>query len=145
MARIEVSREMPVDHDVVWEALADLASHVRWMKDAESLEFTTDQRRGVGTSMRVSTRVGPLRTMDIIAVRGWEEGESIGVEHIGLVTGTGTLAATRLDGSTRVTWVEDLEFPWWLGGPVTALLAKPVLAAIWRGNLERLEESLSYR
>ena len=145
MARIEVTRDMPIRHDLVWEALADLKSHDEWMKDAESVEFTTEQRSGVGTSMRVATRVGPFRTLDVLEVTGWEEGVSIDVVHRGLVTGTGTLAATRTNGSTRVSWVEDLRFPWWLGGPLTAFAAKPVLAAIWRGNLERLEESLNYR
>ncbi len=145
MARIRVIRDMPIRHDMVWEALADLGSHAEWMKDAESLEFTTEKRRGIGTAMRVATRVGPFRTMDVLEVTGWEEGESIDVVHRGLVTGTGTLAATRSNGSTRVSWAENLRFPWWLGGPVTAILAKPVLAAIWRGNLERLEESLNYR
>lgn len=145
MARIEVSRDLPVRHDLVWDALADLGSHAEWMKDAESLEFTSEQRRGVGTSMRVATRVGPFRTMDILSVTGWTEGESIDVEHTGLVTGTGTLAATRLNGSTRVSWVENLTFPWWLGGGVTAVVAKPILTAIWKGNLERLENSLNYR
>lgn len=145
MARIEVNRDMPIRHDLVWEGLADLRSHAEWMKDAESIEFATDKRSGVGTAMRVETRVGPFRTMDVLEVTGWKEGESIDVIHSGLVTGTGTLSVSRVNGSTRVSWVEDLRFPWWLGGPVTALFAKPVLAAIWRGNLERLEDSLSDR
>lgn len=145
MARIEVIRDMPIRHDLVWEALADLRSHAEWMKDAESVEFATEMERGVGTAMRVATRVGPFRTMDVIEVTGWTESESIDVIHKGLVTGSGTLAVSRTNGSTRVSWIENLRFPWWLGGPVTALLAKPVLAAIWRGNLERLEESLNYR
>ncbi len=136
---------MPIRHDLVWEALADLRSHAEWMKDAESVEFATEMERGVGTAMRVATRVGPFRTMDVIEVTGWTESESIDVIHKGLVTGSGTLAVSRTNGSTRVSWIENLRFPWWLGGPVTALLAKPVLAAIWRGNLERLEESLNYR
>lgn len=145
MARIEVNRDMPIRHDLVWEALADLRSHIEWMKDAESVEFATERSKGLGTTMRVATRVGPFRTMDIIEVTGWVEGESIDVAHRGLVTGTGTLAVSRTNGSTRVSWVERLRFPLWLGGPVTAFLAKPVLAAIWKGNLERLEESLTYR
>lgn len=145
LAHIRVIRDMPIRHDLVWKALADLGSHAEWMKDAESVEFTTETRRGVGTTMRVATRVGPFRTMDVLEVTGWEEGESIDVIHRGLVTGTGTLSATRTNGSTRVSWSESLRFPWWLGGQLTALLAKPVLAAIWRGNLARLEDSLNYR
>lgn len=145
MARIEVIRDIPIRQDVVWDALADLSSHASWMKDAESIEFESESQRGVGTVMEVQTKVGPLRTLDILEVTGWNEGESIDVEHRGLVTGVGTLGVSLANGCTRVTWVEDLRFPWWLGGPITAFLAKPVLAAIWRENLERLEESLSDR
>ncbi len=145
MARIEVNRDIPIRQDVVWNALADLQSHASWMKDAESIQFKSESTEGVGTVMEVETRVGPLRTLDILEVTGWNEGESIDVEHRGLVTGAGTLGVSPENGCTRVTWVEDLRFPWWLGGPLTALLAKPVLAAIWRGNLERLEDSLTDR
>lgn len=143
MARIEIHRDISADHETVWAALADLGSHTDWMKDAESLVFTTDITRGVGTVMEVRTRVGPLRTIDVMEVTGWQEGRSIGVDHRGLVKGSGTLRAEPIDGRTRVSWVEELRFPWWLGGVVAAWLAKPVLAAIWRGNLKRLEETLS--
>lgn len=145
MARIEVSREMAVPHEVVWKALADLGSHAGWMKDAGSVEFTSEQTTGIGVVMEVETRIGPLRTLDILEVTGWDEGRSIDVAHRGLVTGEGRLEATPIDGRTQVSWIEDLEFRWWLGGPVTAWLARPVLAAIWRGNLRRLEGSLSSR
>ncbi len=93
--------------------------------------------------MEVETVVGPLRTKDIMEVVGWEEGRSIEVVHEGVVTGRGTLSAEPDGTGTRVGWVEELRFPWWLGDGVTAWLARPVLAAIWRGNLERLEESVS--
>ena len=136
---------MKADPSEVWAVLADLQSHDQWMKDAEKIEFESDSRSGTGTVMRVETRVGPLRTSDVIEVTGWTEGESIDVIHRGLVRGTGVLSMSEVGGDVRVDWIERLQFPWWLGGPITAFLAKPVLAAIWRGNLRRLEESLSYR
>jgi len=143
MARIAVSRSMPQSQQQVWHALSDLASHARWMRDAESIVFITDQRSGVGTKMEVETVIGPLRTLDVMEVVGWDEGRSIEVVHTGLVEGRGVLSATPHGEATTVDWVETLTFPWWLGGPVTAWLARPVLAAVWRGNLRRLEESLS--
>jgi hypothetical protein len=39
-------------------------------------------------------------------------------------------------------WVEDLRFPWWMGGPVGLAVARPLLARIWRGSLMRLKERL---
>lgn len=145
MAHIAVSREMTASPGVVWEALADLGSHAEWMKDAENIVFAGEQTRGRGTVMEVETRVGPFRTRDVLEVIGWDEGTSIDVTHRGLVTGSGTMSVSPHGHGSRVDWRENLSFPWWLGGPITAMLAKPVLAAIWRGNLRRLEESLSSR
>ncbi len=123
---------------VVWEHLADLGSHAEWMADAESIEFRSRARRGIGAVMEVATRVGPLRTTDVIEVTGWTEGESIEVAHRGLVSGRGRFDLDAMAGGTRFTWSERLTFPWWLGGPVTALLATPILTWIWRRNLLQL-------
>lgn len=123
--------------------MADLKSHTGWMRDARSIEFTSEHHRGEGTRMEVLTVVGPFRTKDIMEVVGWAEGRSIKVRHEGLVTGEGTLQVEAVGEGSRVIWDETLSFPWWLGGQVTAWLARPVLAAVWRGNLRRLEETLT--
>jgi hypothetical protein len=143
MARIVVSRTMGVPWQRVWENIADLSSHTEWMRDAERIVFTGERRSGVGTRMEVKTVVGPFRTIDIMEVVGWDEGTSIEVVHRGLVTGRGRLSAAAADGATLVIWEEDLTFPWWLGGALAAWLARPIMARIWEGNLERLEASLS--
>jgi hypothetical protein len=64
----------------------------------------------------------------------------MGVEHTGVVTGTGrfTLRRNGRDGTT-FAWDEELRFPWWLGGPVGELVGGRVLAAIWRRNLRGLK------
>ncbi len=144
MARVAVSRQIPIAHERVWHALADLQAHTGWMRDALSIEITSQSQRGVGTRMEVLTVIGPLRTTDVMEVVGWDEGRSIEVRHHGLVRGTGTLGVEPDEAGSRVTWDETLTFPWWLGGAVTAWLARPVLAAVWRGNLRRLEETLAH-
>lgn len=138
--RVAVIIEAPVQ--AVWDNVADLASHVEWMGDAESIEFRSDVRHGVGAEMVVATRVGPLRTNDVIEVVSWEPPTKMGVIHRGLVSGEGSFELTPMAGGTRFAWKERLSFPWWLGGPLTALLAGPVLAAIWRGNLDRLKQRI---
>lgn len=128
--------------DEVWAAAADLSSHADWMADAESIEFETDSTAGIGTRMRVATKVGPLRTTDLMEVTEWEERRSIGVDHSGLVSGEGRFELTPVEGGTRFTWTEDLSFPLWLGGPITAFFARPVLGWIWHRNLTGLKARL---
>lgn len=124
----------------VWEELADLESHPQWMQDAGSIEFLTGQTSGVGTVMLVPTRVGPLRTTDVMEVVAWEDGRLIAVEHRGQVSGVGQFEVKPAANGTELEWEETLRFPWWLGGPVGAWLARPILKRIWRGNLGRLRE-----
>jgi len=140
---IKVSRHINQSQVKVWNTLSDLAHHPSWMKDAVNLEFTTDQTSGVGTLMEVETKIGPFATVDMLEVTDWVDGHHIVVQHRGVVTGTGRLAALGDDDGTLVTWTETLHFPWWLGGSVSSWAAKPVLIATWRGNLRRLESFLS--
>jgi uncharacterized protein YndB with AHSA1/START domain len=137
---IVVLVEAPPDR--VWAELADLESHPEWMGDAGSVEFATARTEGVGTRMRVPTRVGPFRTTDLMTVVEWEEGSLIAVEHEGAVSGRGRFEIRPLGPGTELTWSETLTFPWWLGGSLGAWIARPILRGIWRGNLERLRRRL---
>jgi carbon monoxide dehydrogenase subunit G len=127
----------------VWAELSDLASHPRWMGDALSIDFIGERTTGLGAEMLVPTRVGPFRTTDVMRVVGWEEGRLIAVEHEGAVSGQGRfeIGPGNEDG-TELRWSETLRFPWWLGGPIGAWVARPVLKRIWRGNLERLRRRI---
>ncbi len=138
MSRVRVSIDIAATPDIVWADVESLESHVEWMADAERIDFDGEQRSGVGTVMRVLTKVGPLRTVDVIRVTTWEVARSIGVRHEGLVTGTGEFRLEPISGGTRFLWTEELEMPWYLGGAVGAVAAKPILTAIWRRNLKRL-------
>jgi hypothetical protein len=141
--RVRVSTTLPAPPSVVWADVSDLASHVEWMADAESLRFTTRRRAGVGTTMEVATRVGPFRLTDVLEVTEWRPGRVIGVRHVGIVRGTGRFTLRRRwlhPRSTRFTWEERLVFPPWLGGPLGAAVAAPVLRWVWRRNLRRLRD-----
>lgn len=143
----------------VWRRLADIGDHVTWMADAAEIRFTSDRRSGVGTVFECETRLGPLRTTDVMEVTEWRDAAAMGVRHTGLFTGTGRFAlepartgvtrdgaageaapapgASAGAGATVLSWEEDLVFPWWLGGPVGAWAARPILRWVWRGNLRR--------
>ena len=127
---------VPAPPSVVWADIADIASHVEWMNDAVSITFDTPQRTGVGTSFVCLTAVGPIRLQDRMTVTSWEDGSSIGIRHAGLVTGTGVLRVRRrLGRGSVVTWDEQLHLPWWMGGPLGGIVARPVLKHIWKGSM----------
>jgi carbon monoxide dehydrogenase subunit G len=142
MPSVTVSVDIEAHPDVVWAAVADLASHGQWMGDVESIEFESEARQGPGTVIRVATKVGPLRTTDVMVITAWEPGRRIAVEHRGLVTGWGEFVLSPVAGATRLTWMENLVFPRRFAGPIGAILALPLLTLIWRRNLGRLKELL---
>lgn len=135
---ITVDVEIDAPLAEVWDDVADMASHAEWMADAESISFAGSRRSGVGTVLIVPTRVGPFTTEDWIIVTEWEERRRIGVVHVGIVSGVGAFTLEAVGDATRFMWEEDLRLPWHLGGPVGAIVARPIVAAIWKGNLRRL-------
>ncbi len=139
MTHFTSSVDIHAPRNTVWEAIADVRRHSDWMMDAAEVRLTSEQTSGVGTTFDCETRIGPLRTLDQMAVTEWEEGRLMGVTHHGIVTGIGRFRLEdRNDNETTFTWEEDLSFPWWAGGRLTATLASPILSLIWRRNLQRL-------
>jgi carbon monoxide dehydrogenase subunit G len=146
MTRILVRATIDAPPAAVWARLADIADHVRWMADARAIRVTGERRSGVGTTFECETRIGPLRTTDVMEVTEWRDGQSLGVRHRGIVSGVGRFVLRGGGrGGTRITWDERLRFPWWLGGPVAGLVAAPVLRLVWRGNLRRLASLVENR
>ena len=59
MARLRVSTTLSATPAVVWADLADVSSHVGWMRDAVAVRFVTAAHQGVGTQFDCDTNVGP--------------------------------------------------------------------------------------
>lgn len=139
MARVRVSAVVDAPPPVVWDDIRRIDSHGEWMVDAESVRFTSAEREGVGVSVECDTRLGPFRLTDRIVVTEWEPRRRIVVRHDGVVSGEGAIRlARRPRRRTKVIWTERLRFPWWLGGPVGAWLAVPVLTVVWRSSMRKL-------
>lgn len=138
MRRVRVSRTIRADVETVWDALADIASHVEWMADARAIRFTSRRTEGVGTTFDCDTKVGPFRLTDRMEVTEWVPDEAMAVRHVGVVTGEGRFTLRRQRRGTQLSWEESLRFPWWIPSrPATA-----VLRALWWGNLRRFARSL---
>jgi hypothetical protein len=140
VAHVRVSTTISAAPPDVWRDLRNIDRHVEWMRDAVSIAFSSDRHEGVGTAFVCETRIGPFRTTDRMVVTEWADGETMGIRHTGVVTGSGRFTLTPDGAGTRVIWDEELRFPWWMGGPVGAAVAAPLLAAVWRGNLRALRQ-----
>ena len=140
MGRIRVSTIIDAPPAQVWDVVRHVEGHVDWMADAVAIRFTSGRTSGVGTTFDCDTKVGPIRLTDRMEITEWQPRRSIGVRHVGLVTGVGrfTLRAAR-HGRTRFTWDERLTFPWWLGGPIGGVVGGRVMRRIWRHNLGALK------
>lgn len=139
---IRVSIDIAAPVQKVWDVVEPIERHIDWMADAVAIRFQTEQTRGTGTKFFCDTKVGPIKLVDVMTITAWEPGKVMGVTHTGVVTGTGEFTLTAIDESnTRFTWTEKLIFPWWLGGPLGALVGgQIVMKAIWRRNLRKLKK-----
>ncbi len=139
---VEVVSEVVVSRsrDEVWDVLADVQRQPEWMKDALSIEVLTDGQLGVGTRMRVPTKIGPFRTTDLMEVTEFVPPQRWTVVHRGLVTGEGTFELEEVDGgrATRVRWRERLAAPLGFLGRWGMTIMRPVLRGIFQADLERL-------
>ena len=142
MSRITVSIELAASPARVWEIVEPVERHVDWMADAVAIRFTNSQTRGVGTAFDCDTKVGPIKLTDHMEITEWVPEKSMGVKHVGIVTGTGVFTIEPLGNGqyTKFTWSEKLTFPWWLGGPIGEVVGgNIVMKAIWRRNLKKLQ------
>ena len=127
--------------EVVWRVLEPIERHVDWMADAVSITFTSAgaPRRRHQLRLRDPHRPVPHdrphdgHRMDTAA--RWESS---------ITASSPVAAASRSAGARatapRFTWTERLRFPWWMGGRIGALAAKPILRAVWRRNLRTLKQ-----
>lgn len=148
MSRLDVAIDISARPEDVWQVVERVEDHVEWMHDAVAIRFETDQHRGVGTSFLCDTKVGPFKLVDHMEITEWTPQSEMGVRHLGVVTGTGRFTLTPIDlgRRTRFAWQESLEFPWWLGGRLGALVGgRAVLRPLWKHNLASLKRVVETR
>ncbi len=148
MGRIQVQVEIDATPAEVWDIVEPIERHVDWMADAETIRFTSERRRGIGTTFECDTKVGPITLTDVMEITEWEPARRMGVRHTGIVTGSGAfvLVPIDLDRRTRFTWTEELRFPWYLGGRLGEAIGGPlVMKQIWKRNLRRLKDLVERR
>ncbi len=90
--------------------------------------------------MKVPTRVGPLRTVDLMEIDEWIEEKRLGVRHAGRIGGWGRFELSDNPPGSRLTWVEQLRFPWYMGGVLAKWAARSILRRIFQADLVRFQQ-----
>ena len=138
---IKVSTVINAPLKTVWNEVSRLENHTNWMNDAEKIDFLSENNSGMGTEMKVLTKIGPIKLYDYMTVTNWVVEKSIAVDHIGIVTGKGEFKLEEIDeNNTKFNWEETLKFPIYLGGIIGEFFGAPILKLIWRKNLKNLKE-----
>ena len=78
---VETTINAPLNE--VWYEVSQIQNHSNWMKDAVNIDFQSESKSGVGTKIKVLTKIGPIKLNDYMTFTKWEEKKIIGVDHVG--------------------------------------------------------------
>jgi uncharacterized protein YndB with AHSA1/START domain len=148
MAHLDIRRFVAAPPERVWEILADLEHQGRWMVDLRKIDVVTEQKRGIGAVMQVTSELFRLPVVkDVMEITAWEPPHRMDVLHRGQFQGTGQFLLERVDTGTIFTWIEDFQPPLGpLGEAGFAVIVRPHLRRVFTrsmANLARLAEDAS--
>ncbi len=140
MAHLEIQKFVAAPPERVWDVLADLEHQAAWMVDVRKLDIVTEEKRGVGAVMHVTSELFGLPLVkDVMAITAWEPPRRMDVEHRGQFHGSGQFLLDRADNGTIFTWIEDFAPPLGpLGEAVFALVVRPHLLRVFARSMENV-------
>ncbi|MBI5284731.1 MAG: SRPBCC family protein [Chloroflexi bacterium] len=142
---MEIRTFIAAPPEAVWRVLADLEHQAMWMVDVRALDVVTEQKRGVGTLLHVTSELfGQPVVKDVMAITAWEPPHRMDVEHRGQFHGSGQFLIDRVDNGCIFTWIEDFAPPLGpMGELAFALIIRPHLLRVFArsmANVKRLAE-----
>jgi hypothetical protein len=135
--KMAITIRAPIDE--VWDVVSDLERQPLWMEEMKSIRLRSPGPLGVGTRGEADVRIFMVGVVDAVEVDVHDPPTHLGIRHVGLFAGEGRIALEAIDADrTLVRWDERLVPP--LFPNLGQVLQKPVLGAIFQGDLERLKE-----
>lgn len=140
MAHLEIRKFIAAPPEAVWDVLADLEHQKAWMVDVRRLDVVTEQKRGEGAVMHVTSELFGLPIVkDVMAITAWEPPSRMDVEHRGQFQGTGSFLLERVDNGTIFIWIEDFRPPLGpLGELAFRLAIRPHLLRVFARSMENV-------
>lgn len=144
IGHLSVSIQVHAPVETVWEATTDWERQSRWMLGT-TVRGTANDGRGVGGGIEAWTGIGPVGFLDTMVITAWEPPHRCLVDHTGrVIRGTGAFeVAGNPDGSSTLTWVEDVVLPLGAVGRLGWVLLRPVVRLGVAHSLGKLAASVS--
>ena len=141
MARLELHTFIAAAPEAVWEVLADLDRQGEWMVDLRQLDIVSEQRRGAGTVMHVTSELfGRPIVKDVMEITAWSPPHRMDVLHRGQFSGTGSFIVERIDNGSIFTWIEEFTPPLGpLGELGFRLAVGPHLTRVFNRSMENVK------
>lgn len=112
------------------------------MEDVHSLEIVSDTKSGIGTVIKVRSKLFGLPVLkDLMEVVVWEQPHRIEVVHNGQFTGEAFFRLQPAPGGTIFIWREEFDPPLGpLGELGAALVVSPHLRRVWAKSMDNVRE-----
>ncbi len=142
----EMSKTVPASPEMVWRVITDWERQGEWMLEASDFAVTSPQREGIGVEAQATIKIAGIATRDRVRVIAWEPPYCLAIEHLGWVRGTGRIHLAPVSrAQTHVLWREQLDPPLGLAGAIGLSVLKPVMARVFRRDLEVLAQLVASR
>ena len=151
---LELSIDMPVPAERVWDAITNWTTQGQWMLGTR-VWVSAGDGRGEGSEVSAFTGVGRLGFLDTMTITRWQPPNRCEVLHTGrVVRGTGWMAtaprAASPAGPGRTgsgegcvfVWGESLELPLGWLGRLGWVVVGPLMKAGVRASLKRFRATL---
>ena len=144
IGHVSVSVLVHAPVQAVWDATTDWERQSQWMLGT-TVRGTANGGRGVGGGIEAWTGIGPLGFLDTMVITAWEPPHRCLVEHTGkAIKGTGAFeVAENADGTSTLTWLEDVELPLGALGRLGWPLLRPVIRLGVAHSLRQLAAAVS--
>jgi uncharacterized protein YndB with AHSA1/START domain len=140
--KMAITIAAPIDE--VWEVLSDIERQPLWMSEMKAVRLRSPGPVGVGTRAEADVRIFLVGVLDPVEVDIYDPPTRFGIRHVGTFAGEGRFTLEPIDGGrTLVRWDERLVPPFLPS--LGQILQKPILGAIFQGDLERLREMVESR
>ena len=143
---LEMEATLPAPPEVIWTLITDWERQGDWMLEASDFVVTSDHREGVGVEAEATIEIAGIKTRDRVRVTAWDPPRRLAIEHLGWVSGAGTIDVVPSGpGRSHLFWREELYPPLGLVGAIGITGFKPFMRHIFERDLEVLARLASFR